>query len=621
MRTETFDKSLTTVMNLNGNLVMCFQRYFRGLGPLLATLLVALAVSACGGGGTVPSTGVSVRPLTQDFISRKAVAYSPFRTAISDADRVNETITAEMVKEDLDLLIAGGFKLIRLFDSSDKVAKLVLNVIRDNSLDMKVMLGIYVQNGEDAYNSAEIQRGINLANTYRETVLAVSVGNETLVNWSFNKFTSAQIASFVKTVRDAITQPVTTDDNWAFYANASGEPNDPKPVLDAIDFVSMHTYPLLDTIPPAISPWDWEQQTTTAGLPRAIAMMDAAIASAKNEYQQVRDHLDSRGRTDLPIIIGETGWKAAPSAGEYFRAHPVNQKMYFERLNAWRDSARNSGVGPSAIVYFEAFDEPWKGRDDKWGLFNVAREARCQVQDLYANVPGVVVEAGSCAASDALSAPTVVNSTITQTRYTVYANATAANEARAGTLQWFGFGGDNGNAFADTSYSGEVPTGTDADAPYREIAPAPASYGWGHFILSNSLAGSSEVVDLSLFEASGRLNFKLRSTYPGNLEVGFMTGSGTSAYDVYLTISNTNADGYGYVNDGQWHSISIPISALKAAGAPAYGTSAPTSRLDLTKVTHPFSIGDRYANTSNVGGPAVGSTVKVFVDEIYWSRD
>lgn len=254
MRTETFDKSLTPVMNLNGNLVMCFQRYVRGLGPLLATLLVALAITACGGGGTVPSTGVAVRPLTQDFISRKAVAYSPFRTAINDADRVNETITATMVKQDLDLLIVGGFKLIRLFDSSDKVAKLVLNVIRDNSLDMKVMLGIYVQNGDDAYNNAEIQRGINLANTYRDIVLAVSVGNETLVNWSFNKFTSTQIASYIKRVRDAITQPVTTDDNWAFYANAKGEPNDPKAVLDAIDFVSMHTYPLLDTIPPAVSP-------------------------------------------------------------------------------------------------------------------------------------------------------------------------------------------------------------------------------------------------------------------------------------------------------------------------------------------------------------------------------
>ena len=104
------------------------------------------------------------------------------------------------------------------------------------------------------------------------------------------------------------------------------------------------------------------------------------------------------------------------------------------------------------------------------------------------------------------------------------------------------------------------------------------------------------------------------------LEVGFMTGSGSSAYDVYLTLSNTNADGYGYRNDGQWHNVSIPIAALRTAGAPAFGTSAPTSRFDLTRVTHPFSIGDRYGSTGNAGGAAVGSTVKVYVDEIYWSK-
>jgi hypothetical protein len=43
------------------------------------------------------------------------------------------------------------------------------------------------------------------------------------------------------------------------------------------------------------------------------------------------------------------------------------------QLNAWRDLARTSGVGPRAIVFFEGLDEPWKGRDDKWGLFTAAQ--------------------------------------------------------------------------------------------------------------------------------------------------------------------------------------------------------------------------------------------------------
>ena len=53
--------------------------------------------------------GLDLRPLPADFGMRKAVAYSPFRTAKNVGDRDNEVITAAMVKQDLDLLLAGRF--------------------------------------------------------------------------------------------------------------------------------------------------------------------------------------------------------------------------------------------------------------------------------------------------------------------------------------------------------------------------------------------------------------------------------------------------------------------------------------------------------------------------------
>ncbi len=70
-----------------------------------------------------PGSAPKLRPLPADFGSRSAVSYSPFRTAKNVADRDNEVITAAMIKQDLDLLLAGRFTLIRLFDSSDKVAR------------------------------------------------------------------------------------------------------------------------------------------------------------------------------------------------------------------------------------------------------------------------------------------------------------------------------------------------------------------------------------------------------------------------------------------------------------------------------------------------------------------
>lgn len=121
-----------------------------------------------------------------------------------------------MIKQDLDLLVAGNFRLIRLFDSSDKVAKQTLKVIRDNSLDIKVMLGVWTASGNDSFNQAEIARAVALAKQYSDIVVALSVGNETMVSWSFNPLSVNQMAAYIKSVRSQVTQPVTTDDNWAF---------------------------------------------------------------------------------------------------------------------------------------------------------------------------------------------------------------------------------------------------------------------------------------------------------------------------------------------------------------------------------------------------------------------
>ena len=144
------------------------------------------------------------------------------------------------------------------------------------------------------------------------------------------------------------------------------------------------------------------------------------------------------------------------------------------------------------------------------------------------------------------------------------------------------------------------------------MAPTPAVYGWGLF------ATYSASTDLSQFETTGRLNFSIRTTDPGKLRIGFLTGSGSTAYDAYALVSNTNADGYGFINDGQWRQVSIPISAIKAAGAPAFGNTAPTARFDLTKVTNPFVINDVYDASGNT--TIKGNTTKIYIDNIYWSK-
>ena len=578
------------------------------LGIALITVIVA-----CGGGGVVHLESVEVRPLSAELSSRKAVAYSPFRSS----NRDSETITAGMIKQDLDLLVQGGFTLIRLFDSSDKVSKLTLQVIHDNNLNVKVLLGAYMQSdkyasaadkpGVAAYNQAEMARAVALARAFSSTVLAVSVGNENMVSWSFNPITPPVMAGYITTVRDQVTQPVTTDDNWAFFAQGGpGNERDASPVIAVIDYVSMHSYALIDSIT-LPDKWNWQQVDVPAAS-RATAMMDAAIAETRADYDAVRARLDVMGKSAVPIVIGETGWKAIASGSppETFRAHPVNQKMFFDRLNAW-SAASKTGAGPKSIVYFEAFDEPWKQGDDKWGLFNVARQARYMIQGLY---PPSQWEPGSYSATDAVYyIPVVGNAPITANRYTLYAEALTTGEAKPTEASiWNAW--DSGK----TAVGAEVTPSPASPDPTRafEITPIPAVWGWG---MALALPTTSD--NLSNFEATGTLNFSIKSDYPGKIEIGFLTGSGASAYDVYLPLSPGQ---YGYAGgDGQWHNVSIPISEIKKYGAKAFGNeTSSTSVFDLTKVTNPFVIADRYAITGKAQGSNI--TTKVQIDAIYWAK-
>ncbi|TXH50246.1 MAG: hypothetical protein E6Q93_24040, partial [Burkholderiaceae bacterium] len=177
------------------------QRF--GIAPMRAlfacfAVVVAALLASCGGGGGIPYTGVTIRPLPADFTSRKAVAYSPYRTAASEADLATEVVPKANIKQDLDLLLAAGFRAIRLFDSSDKVARQTLEVIRDNNLNIKVQLGAFVLGSSVAESQAEIARCVALANAFPDIVLAVSVGNETMVSWAFNRIEPSVMAGYLR---------------------------------------------------------------------------------------------------------------------------------------------------------------------------------------------------------------------------------------------------------------------------------------------------------------------------------------------------------------------------------------------------------------------------------------
>lgn len=331
----------------------------------------------------------SPRPLPAVYSTGKAVNYSPYR---ADGPARGEFPSDTDILQDLTLLNVAGYDLIRLFGvrapGNPAVAERILSLAEQYFPNMKFQLGIELKgltSCSDTSNDYVIAYSIGTLARHAN-VVTVSVGNET--SFYSRYMPLACLTGYIRTVRSQVTQPVTADDDFTFYAGLTADFGDqvavrPDAVLAMIDFVSIHMYPISRP-----DWWNWQQTAVPAGAARAQAMMEASLAVAKNWYQQVADYQYtnadgvkvSTGQS-LPIVIGETGWKALQtnpgSAIEAYAALQPNQKWYYDLLygnpgQGYPSWAGSSG-GPVSIFWFEAFDEAWKGTDDGWGLWTIAR--------------------------------------------------------------------------------------------------------------------------------------------------------------------------------------------------------------------------------------------------------
>lgn len=301
----------------------------------------------------------------------RAICYSGFREG-QHPDRGDGAVNPsyEETLEDLQILSKNSnFNLIRVYDSGENT-QTILRVIKENNLNIKMMLGIWLkaeisnhegcpwltepipqeildQNKFD--NMKEIESGIRLANEYNDIIVAVAVGNEALVEWNDHMVTVEKIIEYVRKVKDEVEQEVTVADNFKWWAL------DGKELAAEVDFISIHVYPV------------WEGQDIETGLSYSI-----------DNIQEVRDSLH-----EARIVITEAGW--ATTASEFGeRASEEKQERYYNEIMNWADEMNYT------LFFFEAFDEPWKGdpsnpigAEKHWGLFKVDRTPKKVMQKLY----------------------------------------------------------------------------------------------------------------------------------------------------------------------------------------------------------------------------------------------
>lgn len=163
----------------------------------------------------------------------KAICYSGYREGQSPI--VYSYPNNEQILEDLRIL-EKDFDYIRMYDASEYTLR-TLEIIKKNKIKLKVLLtmnllgeiynphcswgGKYTVDEiarNIANNQNELQKVIGYANAYKDIVLAVSAGNESVPSWNDNLVSAGRILYFVKTLKENTDVPVTYCDNsFVFY--------------------------------------------------------------------------------------------------------------------------------------------------------------------------------------------------------------------------------------------------------------------------------------------------------------------------------------------------------------------------------------------------------------------
>jgi len=338
----------------------------------------------------------------------QAFSYGGYREVTRD---VQPTIA--QLKEDLRLLEAMNIKLLRTYNVHYDEAANLLEAIKQlkketPNFEMYVMLGAWIdcknawtdlpnriRNKESEANATEIARAVELTQKYDDIVKIIAVGNEAMVHWAWNYYVEPAIilkwVNHLQELKRSGDLPaelwITSSDNFASWGGGESayHDDDLEKLIHAVDFISVHTYPMHDT---HYNPDFWHVPEAEQYLPEKEQIMNAMLRSreyAKAQYQSVVEYMKKKG-ADKPVHIGETGW-ASISDGHYGyegsrAADEYKAGLYYKLIREWTNEA---GI---SCFYFEAFDEKWKdagnlmGSENHFGLINLNAEAKFAIWDL-----------------------------------------------------------------------------------------------------------------------------------------------------------------------------------------------------------------------------------------------
>lgn len=371
----------------------------------LSVLLTALLISCTPESQQQPSKTAAEILGNPHYL---AISYGGYRENTRDIQP-----TLPQLKADMKILSAMGIGLLRTYNVHlDEAANLLQAISQlkeeDPEFEMYVMLGAWIdcknawtdhpdriRDEESERNATEIARAVELTKKYPDIVKLIAIGNEAMVHWAWDYYVEPGIIlKWVNHLQDLKksgelpeTLWITSSDNFASWGGGGEEyhKDELNELIRAVDFISMHTYPMHDT---HYNPDFWgvpEEEQHLSDMEKIHAAMQRSFAYAKKQYQSVVDYMHSIGETK-PVHIGETGW--ATISNEFYGdegARAIDE--YKAALYYWkiRDWTQQNGI---SCFYFEAFDEQWKdaanplGSENHFGLINLQAQAKYALWDL-----------------------------------------------------------------------------------------------------------------------------------------------------------------------------------------------------------------------------------------------
>ncbi len=331
----------------------------------------------------------------------QAICYGGYRT---NSRELQPTIAE--IKEDLKLLSALKIKVLRTYNVHYEEVSNLLKAITelkkaDANFEMYVMLGAWIDcknawtnlppihNEESDRNAIEIAEAVRLTNQYPDVVKIIAVGNEAMVKWATSYYVTPNIilnwVNHLQNLKKENKLPkdvlITSSDNFASWGGGGNEYHveDLNQLIKAVDYISMHTYPMHDT---HYNPVFWgikENEQQLSEKEKIDAAMLRSRDYAISQYENVVKYMKSLG-VNKPIHIGETGW--ATQSNEHYGNNGSKATDEYKSAQFYKLMREWSNKENIACFYFEAFDENWKdsanplGSENHFGLINLQNEAK-----------------------------------------------------------------------------------------------------------------------------------------------------------------------------------------------------------------------------------------------------